>query len=234
MIAMIAGICFLWIRTYLQVIGVMVIMVSLFSLLMLPDCKLYEIHQDYIVLYNRHDKSECFIIYYEDMVSWHYEWNPSYDQLVISLVDGSVEKQEVYAKYRIEKWLNSLAPGKQAKKNYRKQGMMKLVNPEAVEKCKANMICEADVDNMSLIFDMFSDSTRLKIMNALFVSELCVGDLAALLQMSTSAISHQLSSLKKTKLVKTKKIGKNVYYSMADEHIEKIYQMTYEHIKEDD
>ena len=52
--------------------------------------------------------------------------------------------------------------------------------------------------------------------------------------MSTSAISHQLSSLKKTKLVKTKKIGKNVYYSMADEHIEKIYQMTYEHIKEDD
>jgi len=107
--------------------------------------------------------------------------------------------------------------------------MTKLVNPEAVEKCKANMICEADVDDMSLIFDMFSDSTRLKI-----ISELCVGDLAALLQMSTSAISHQLSSLKKTKLVKTKKIGKNVYYSMADEHIEKIYQMTYEHIKEDD
>ena len=53
---------------------------------------------------------------------------------------------------------------------------MKLVNPEAVEKCKVNMICEADVDDMSLIFDMFSDSTRLKIMNALFVSELCVGD----------------------------------------------------------
>ena len=120
MIAMIAGISFLWIRTYLQVIGVMVIMVSLFSLLMLPDCKQYEIHRDYIVLYNRHDKSECFIIYYEDMVSWHYEWNPSSDQLVISLVDGSVEKQEVYAKYRIEKWLNSLAPGKQAKKNHRK------------------------------------------------------------------------------------------------------------------
>lgn len=119
-VAMIAGISFLWIRSYLQVIGVMVIMVSLFSLLMLPDCKLYEIYQDYIVLYNRHDKSECFIIYYEDIVSWHYEWNPSFDQLVISLVDGSVEKQEVYAKYRIEKWLNSLAPGKQAKKNHRK------------------------------------------------------------------------------------------------------------------
>ena len=47
--------------------------------------------------------------------------------------------------------------------------MAKLVNPEAVEKCKANMICEADVDDMSLIFDMFSDSTRLKIMDALFV-----------------------------------------------------------------
>ena len=76
---------------------------------------------------------------------------------------------------------------------------MKLVNPEAVEKCKANMICEADVDNMSLIFDMFSDSTRLKIMNALFVSELCVGDLAALLQMSTSAIFFEKNEASKDK-----------------------------------
>lgn len=71
MIAMVAGISFLWIRSYLQVIGVMVIMVSLFSLLMLPDCKLYEIHQDYIVLYNRHDKRECFIIYYEEIGRAH-------------------------------------------------------------------------------------------------------------------------------------------------------------------
>jgi ArsR family transcriptional regulator len=85
---------------------------------------------------------------------------------------------------------------------------------------------------MSLIFDMFSDSTRLKIMSALFVSELCVGDLAALLEMSTSAVSHQLASLKKTKMVRTRKRGRMVYYSMADDHIKNIYRMAYEHIHE--
>ena len=69
-------------------------------------------------------------------------------------------------------------------------------------------------------------------MNALFVNELCVSDLSNLLQMSTSAVSHQLSNLKKTKLVTTRKIGKMVYYSMADEHIENIYRMSLEHINE--
>ncbi|MBR3312347.1 MAG: winged helix-turn-helix transcriptional regulator [Solobacterium sp.] len=109
---------------------------------------------------------------------------------------------------------------------------MKLIDEAAVEKCRAQMLCEDDYDEMSIIFDMFGDSTRLKIMNALFVSELCVGDLAALLEMSTSAVSHQLGSLKKTKLVRTRKSGKNVYYSMADDHIINIYKMAYEHIKE--
>lgn len=108
----------------------------------------------------------------------------------------------------------------------------KLINPEAVAKCREAMLCEKDYDDLTLIFDMFGDSTRLKIMSALFTHELCVGDLATLLEMSTSAISHQLASLKKTKLVTTRKIGKNVYYSMADEHIENIYRMAYEHIKE--
>ena len=106
------------------------------------------------------------------------------------------------------------------------------VDPEAVAACEKNMINEDDVDDMSAIFSMFSDSTRLKIMNALFTRELCVSDLAALLEMSTSAISHQLGSLKKTKLVSSRKIGKNVYYSIIDEHIKNIYAMAYEHIKE--
>lgn len=109
---------------------------------------------------------------------------------------------------------------------------MQYTDPKAVEKVKKQMIAEKDVDAMSEIFDMFGDSTRLKIMNALFAHELCVSDLAALLEMSTSAISHQLSNLKKTKLVTTRKIGKMVYYSMADEHIENIYKMALEHIHE--
>ncbi|MBR3356375.1 MAG: winged helix-turn-helix transcriptional regulator [Solobacterium sp.] len=109
---------------------------------------------------------------------------------------------------------------------------MKIMNEEAVERCRRHMVSEQEYDDMSLIFDMFSDSTRLKIMSALFVNELCVGDLAALLEMSTSAISHQLASLKKTKLVRTRKIGRMVYYSMADDHIKNIYRMAYEHIHE--
>ena len=79
---------------------------------------------------------------------------------------------------------------------------MKYQDSEGVEIAKQQMIAEKDVDAMSEIFDMFGDSTRLKIMNALFAHELCVSDLASLLEMSTSAISHQLANLKKTKLGK--------------------------------
>lgn len=110
--------------------------------------------------------------------------------------------------------------------------MKKWVDPEAVEVCRSQMIQEKEVSDMSMIFAMYGDSTRLKIMNALFAHELCVSDLAGLLEMSTSAISHQLSSLKKTKLVRTRKIGKRVYYSMADEHIKNIYKMALEHVRE--
>lgn len=109
---------------------------------------------------------------------------------------------------------------------------MKCTDEEAVRECQKQMISEKEVDRMSELFQMFADSTRLRIMNALFVSELCVSDLSNLLEMSTSAVSHQLSNLKKTKLVTTRKIGKKVYYSMADEHIEMIYRMSLEHINE--
>ncbi len=109
---------------------------------------------------------------------------------------------------------------------------MNYVDSEKVEECRRNMIDENEYDDMSMIFTMFADSTRLKIMSALFTNELCVGDLAALLQMSQSAISHQLASLKKTKLVTSRKIGKLVYYSMADDHIKNMYRMALEHIRE--
>ena len=111
---------------------------------------------------------------------------------------------------------------------------MKTVDPVKVEQCRRSMNSEREFDDMSMIFTMFADSTRLKIMNALFVNELCVGDIAELLEMSQSAVSHQLASLKKTKLVRTRKIGKRVYYSMADDHIKNIYKMAYEHITEND
>ena len=107
------------------------------------------------------------------------------------------------------------------------------VDKEKVEDCRKAQVPDDIYDDMEMIFNMFSDSTRLKIMNALFTHELCVGDIAILLEMSQSAVSHQLASLKKTKLVRTHKIGKRVYYSMADEHIKNIYRMAYEHVIEE-
>ena len=109
---------------------------------------------------------------------------------------------------------------------------MKINDPKAFDACRKNMMKEQEYDDMCLIFTEFADSTRLKIMNALFTSELCVTDLAVLLEMSHSSISHQLASLKKTKLVRSRKIGKMVYYSMADTHIKNIYKMAYDHTKE--
>ncbi|MEG0077010.1 ArsR/SmtB family transcription factor [Anaerorhabdus sp.] len=87
-------------------------------------------------------------------------------------------------------------------------------------------------EEMSLLFKMFSDSTRLKILHLLFEQERCVSDFVEQLQMSQSAVSHQLASLKKTHLIKSRKSGKNVYYSLADEHIVSIFKMALDHVNE--
>lgn len=95
-----------------------------------------------------------------------------------------------------------------------------------------NVDLESQFEEMSLLFKMFSDSTRLKILNLLFEKERCVSDFVEELQMSQSAVSHQLASLKKTHLIKSRKAGKNVYYSLADEHIESIFKMALDHVNE--
>ena len=79
---------------------------------------------------------------------------------------------------------------------------------------------------------MFGDTTRIKILYALFESELCVGDLAQLLDVSQSAVSHQLRLLKASKLVKFRRDGKTVFYSLADDHIQTIMNQGMEHILE--
>ena len=82
------------------------------------------------------------------------------------------------------------------------------------------------------LLKVFGDSTRIRIIFVLCQQEMCVCDIARQLNMTQSAISHQLASLKKTKLVTSRKIGKLVYYSMADDHIKNIYRMALEHIRE--
>lgn len=98
----------------------------------------------------------------------------------------------------------------------------------------APCICHDDDAMLELadLFKVFSDSTRVKILFALVEGERGVGDIAALLSMNLSAISHQLRILKQSKLVKNRKDGKTVYYSLADDHVESILRIGMEHILE--
>ena len=86
--------------------------------------------------------------------------------------------------------------------------------------------------DLAEVFKVFGDSTRIKILYALFESEMCVCDIAELLHMTQSAISHQLRTLKDAKLVKYRRDGKTVYYSLDDDHVRKILALGTEHLKE--
>lgn len=86
--------------------------------------------------------------------------------------------------------------------------------------------------DLAELFKVFGDSTRIKILYAMFDAELCVGDIAERLNLSQSSVSHQLRILKNSKLVKFRREGKSVYYSLDDEHVRKILSMGMEHIEE--
>ena len=83
------------------------------------------------------------------------------------------------------------------------------------------------------LFKVFGDSTRIRILFVLFEAEVCVCDLAKALNMTQSAISHQLRILKQNKLVKSRRDGKSIFYSLADEHVRTIIDQGREHIEED-
>ena len=85
---------------------------------------------------------------------------------------------------------------------------------------------------LSEFFKIFGDQTRLRILDILVNKPLCVNEISEILDISQSAVSHQLRNLRSSNLVKTEKIGKNVYYSIADEHIEIILKYGLEHISE--
>jgi ArsR family transcriptional regulator len=104
------------------------------------------------------------------------------------------------------------------------------VHSEAVEKSKNNMPSENQISDLSDFFKILGDPTRMKILWALDGAELCVCDLAVELNMTKSAISHQLNSLRASKLVKFRRDGKNVFYSLDDEHVNQIIEVALDHI----
>ena len=89
------------------------------------------------------------------------------------------------------------------------------------------------INDLSDVFKVFGDSTRIKILWVLFSSEKCVADICDRLGMSQSAISHQLKVLKEARLVTSRRDGKNTFYSLADEHIQEMFKVAFEHIMEE-
>jgi ArsR family transcriptional regulator len=107
-----------------------------------------------------------------------------------------------------------------------------IIHEDIVNKARDLMPEEETLYDLAELFKVFGDTTRIKIICALFESEMCVCDIAALLCMNQSAISHQLRVLKQARLVKFRKDGKVVYYSLDDEHIKLIFDLGLIHIKE--
>lgn len=95
-----------------------------------------------------------------------------------------------------------------------------------------NELDEDKLIDLAELFKIFGDSTRIKIIESLLKREQCVSDIAQNINCSPSAVSHQLRILKQAKLVKYRKVGKEVFYFLADDHVEKIFKMGCEHIYE--
>lgn len=106
------------------------------------------------------------------------------------------------------------------------------VHSSVLQKIIAEMPDEIELYNLAELFKVFGDSTRIRILYVLFEAEVCVCDLASALNMNQSAISHQLKILKQNKLVKARREGKSVFYSLADDHVRMIIAKGQEHIEE--
>jgi len=103
---------------------------------------------------------------------------------------------------------------------------------DAVNSVRGDMPDNRDFNALVNLYKMFSDDTRIKILWILSRHEMCVGDIAALLDMTKSTISHHMKSLRLTNLVRYEKRGREVYYQFADEHVKDIFCKGFEHIRE--
>lgn len=106
------------------------------------------------------------------------------------------------------------------------------IHEDTVQSTKNSMPNDEMIFDIAEFFKVFADSTRIKILWALHENELCVCDIAVVLNMTKSAVSHQLKILRQANLVKNRKDGKVVYYTLSDEHVKEIFEMAVEHLEE--
>ena len=107
-----------------------------------------------------------------------------------------------------------------------------VIHQDVVESVRETLADSETYLELAMLFKLFGDSTRVRLLHALEQHEMCVCDLAALLGVTKSAVSHQLKSLRLARLVTYRRDGQNVYYALADDHVKKILDMGYEHISE--
>lgn len=107
-----------------------------------------------------------------------------------------------------------------------------IIDSRTAEDIRDKMPDESELYELADLFKVFGDSTRIKILYVLFENEMCVYDIANILNMTQSAISHQLRILKQNRLVKFRKEGRNVLYTLADEHVFTILRQGIEHVEE--
>lgn len=108
----------------------------------------------------------------------------------------------------------------------------RVLHAEVLKAVRSKMPKDERLFDLAELFKIFGDSTRMKILFVLFEAEVCTCDLAATLNMTASAVSHQLNSLKRAKLIKSRRDGKSVFYSLADDHVKTIIEMATEHLDE--
>lgn len=106
------------------------------------------------------------------------------------------------------------------------------IHSEIVEKTREALPKDETMFDLAEFFKVFADSTRIKILWALHENEMCVCDIAVVLNMTKSAVSHQLKILRQANLVKNRKDGKIVYYTLSDNHVKEIFEMAVEHLEE--
>ena len=106
-----------------------------------------------------------------------------------------------------------------------------VIHENVVEDVKSKMLDNEFISEISTFFKILGDNTRVKILFALDHNEMCVCDIANVLNMTKSSISHQLSYLKDLNIVKSRKSGKEVYYSLDDEHVKEVFEVAISHIE---
>lgn len=100
-----------------------------------------------------------------------------------------------------------------------------------IDNVRSKLIPETTAAQLADLFKALGDPTRVKMIHALLQSELCVHDLTQVLAMGQSAVSHQLRLLRNMRIVKRRKVGKTVFYSLDDDHVEQIFLLTLQHLK---